>query len=102
MPERPAYHYLTGNDLLTGEVVFRAANGAWVAALNEAELLDDPAIATAHLREAETLTGQVVGPYLAQARTDGAAPQPAHFRERFRATGPSNYAHGKQEHHQHV
>jgi hypothetical protein len=24
-------------------------------------------------------------------------PHPTHFREDFRATGPSNYAHGKQE-----
>ena len=28
---------------------------------------------------------------------DGTAPQTTHFREAFRAKGPSNYVHGKQE-----
>jgi len=39
----------------------------------------------------------VVGIYLADMEpgADG-TPQPVHFREAFRAKGPSNYAHGKQ------
>jgi hypothetical protein len=38
----------------------------------------------------------VVGVYLADVDPDP-VPQPVHFREAFRAKGPSNYAHGKQE-----
>ena len=37
--------------------------------------------------------GVVAGPDV--ALEDG-TPIPTHFRETFRATGPSNYAHGKQ------
>jgi len=41
----------------------------------------------------------VVGAYLADAAVGAVA---LHFRERFRATGPSNYFHGKQERGSHV
>ena len=43
-----------------------------------------------------TPSGAVVGAYLAEARPGPAGPEPVHFRERFRARGPSNYPHGKQ------
>jgi hypothetical protein len=39
----------------------------------------------------------VVGAYLADARGALNGPEPVHFRESFRARGPSNYAHGKQQ-----
>ena len=38
-----------------------------------------------------------VGAYLADVDTSTDTPKPSHFREAFRAKGPSNYTHGKQE-----
>ena len=38
----------------------------------------------------------VVGVYLADAKAGPNGPEAVHFREEFRATGPSNYDHGKQ------
>jgi len=37
-----------------------------------------------------------VGVYLAEVQPGPNGPEPAHFREDFRRTGPSNYPHGKQ------
>ncbi|NQZ72095.1 MAG: DUF2849 domain-containing protein, partial [Dinoroseobacter sp.] len=34
--------------------------------------------------------------YLVDAKAGETGPEPNHFREEFRRTGPSNYAHGKQ------
>ena len=39
----------------------------------------------------------VVGVYLADVAPEASGPKPPHLREEFRAKGPSNYAHGKQE-----
>ncbi len=89
--------YLAANDLLTGEVVFLAADGRWVRDLSEAELILDPAPAASRLRQATSRTDQVVGLTLVDALPGPAGPTPSHFRERIRATGPSNYPHGKQE-----
>lgn len=88
---------VTGNDLRQGDVVYRAANGVWVRALSEAELIEDVAIADLKLLEAMGQGGDVVGVYLADARRGLHGPEPVHFREAFRARGPSNYRHGKQE-----
>jgi hypothetical protein len=88
---------VTGNDLRQGDVVYLAANGAWVRALQEAELIEDVAIADLRLLEAMAQGGDVVGVYLADARRGPNGPEPVHFREAFRARGPSNYRHGKQE-----
>ncbi len=96
MSSQTSQHYVTANDLLTGEVVFLAADGRWVVDLARAGFVCDPVEAGVRLASAEADGGRVVGAYLAAATTRN-APVPAHFRERFRATGPSNYAHGKQE-----
>ena len=93
--------YVTANDLLTGEVVFLAPDGGWVGELSGAVFFTDPDEAAARLAQAEADGARVVGPYLADAAAGG-APVPVHFREKFRATGPSNYFHGKQEHGRHV
>ena len=68
----------------------------WSRQLVDAEVLTDEAHADLRLIEAAQQTGEVVGAYLADVDTSGDAPAPAHFREAFRAKGPSNYAHGKQ------
>jgi len=83
---------VTANDLLKGDVIYQTQTG-WTRRLSEAEILTDEADAQLRLIEASQQTETVVGAYLAEVTPDGA---PTHFREDFRATGPSNYAHGKQ------
>lgn len=89
---------LTANDLLEGDVVYRAPDGGWTRHLGSARLFVDEAEANRSLAEAESQQGAIVDPYLAAAEPgDGGGPLPVHFREAFRAAGPSNYRHGKQE-----
>ena len=88
---------ITANALLEGDVIYQTPFG-WTRNLEEAEVLTDEAHADLRMIEASAQTGQVVGVYLAEVALDGATPVPTHFREDFRAKGPSNYAHGKQEH----
>lgn len=87
---------VTGNDLLTGEVVYLAADGRWSPRHADAELLTDEAEAELRLIEASAQEHRVVGVYLADARPGPRGPEPVHFREAFRTRGPSNYHHGKQ------
>ena len=86
---------VTANHLLKGDVIYQTATG-WTRRLQEAEVLTDEADADLRLVEASQQTDVVVGAYLADVELDGDTPVPTHFREDFRATGPSNYAHGKQ------
>ncbi|MGC3936992.1 DUF2849 domain-containing protein [Roseobacter sp. EG26] len=92
---------VTANALLEGDVIYQTASG-WTRNLSEAEVLTDEADADLRLIEASQQTDAVVGAYLADVDTTEAAPKPTHFREDFRARGPSNYAHGKQEASRHV
>jgi hypothetical protein len=96
MPRAFTPKVITANALLEGDVIYQTATG-WTRRIEEAEVLTDEADADLRLIEAEAQRGTVVGAYLAEVTLNGATPQPAHFREAFRATGPSNYAHGKQE-----
>lgn len=88
---------VTGNALLEGDVIYQTATG-WTRDLAQAEVLTDEADADLRLIEASAQAGFVVGVYLAEVRIEDGIPHPTHFREDFRARGPSNYAHGKQEH----
>ena len=88
---------ITANALLEGDVVYQTPFG-WTRDLEEAEVLTDEAHADLRMIEASAQTAHVVGVYLADVTLDGSVPKPTHFREDFRAKGPSNYAHGKQEH----
>ena len=92
---------VTANHLLKGDVIYQTATG-WTRNLRDAEILTDEADADLRLIEASQQTSEVVGAYLADVAVEGEAPVPTHFREDFRATGPSNYAHGKQETVSHV
>jgi hypothetical protein len=87
---------VTANDLITGEVVYLAADGRWSPRHADAELLTDEAEADLRLIEAAAQEHRVVGVYLADARPGPKGPEPVHFREVFRTRGPSNYHHGKQ------
>jgi hypothetical protein len=89
---------VTANELLSGEVVYLTADDRWSPLHREAELLTDEAEAQLRLLKAEGQSLVVVGAYLADAKPGPNGPEPIHFREVFRTRGPSNYAHGKQEH----
>lgn len=97
MPKKPfTPKVITANALLEGDVVYLTGD-SWTRELRDAEVLTDEADADLRLIEASAQTGKVVGVYLADVTLEGDTPVPVHFREDFRATGPSNYAHGKQE-----
>lgn len=87
---------VTANALLEGDVIYQTATG-WSRDLAEAEVLTDEADADLRMIDAAQQVELVVGVYLADVDTSGPTPKPKHFREDFRARGPSNYAHGKQE-----
>jgi len=80
---------VTANDLREGHVVYMTASDAWSPRLVEAALLTDEADAEVRLLKALGQSALVVGPYLAEARAGAQGPEPVHFRERFRAHGPS-------------
>jgi len=87
---------VTANDLIEGDVIYLTAGDRWTRHHREAELIEDEAHAQLRLLFAERQKNSVVGAYLADARTGEDGPEPVHFREALRATGPSNYRHGKQ------
>ena len=96
MPKAFSPKVVTANALLQGDVVYQTADDQWTRDLSKAELLTDEGLANLRLAQAEGQPGLIVGAYLADAVASEAGPQPTHFREEFRRTGPSNYAHGKQ------
>lgn len=96
MPRAFTPKVVTANALLEGDVVYLAADDSWTRDLSQAELITDEAIAELRLLEAERRQSEVVGAYLADMVAGPKGPQPTHFREDFRRTGPSNYHHGKQ------
>ena len=87
---------VTANALIEGDVIYLTEDGTWTRELSKAALLTDEADAQLRLLEAEQQPGEAVGPYLADAISGPFGPEPTHFREEFRRTGPSNYFHGKQ------
>jgi exonuclease III len=97
MPRPFTPKVITANDLLEGDVIYFTAQDTWTRELSEAELITDEAEAQLRLIEAEKQNIKIVGAYLADAKAGPNGPEPTHFREEFRRTGPSNYFHGKQE-----
>ena len=90
-------HVVTANALIDGDVVYFTADDRWSATLAQAEVITDEAHAQIRLLDAQSRPQDIVGAYLTRVDASAQTPAPAHFRERFRATGPSNYPHGKQE-----
>lgn len=80
---------ISANDLITGDVIYLAANGDWVKSPAKAELIQDAETAEARLTQAESQPEIAVGAYVAPAEAGANGPVPAHFRETFRASGPS-------------
>ena len=87
---------VTANALLEGDVIYQTTTG-WSRDLADAEVLTDEAHADLRMIEGSQQINDVVGVYLMDVDTSGAYLNTTHFREAFRAKGPSNYAHGKQE-----
>ena len=88
---------LTANDLFDGDVVYLAPDGAWTRRPVGARLFENEDEANRSLAAAEAQEDAVLDPYLMAAACGGhAGPEPVHIREVLRATGPSNYCHGKQ------
>ncbi|WP_417278477.1 DUF2849 domain-containing protein [Celeribacter sp.] len=87
---------ITANALLEGDVIYLDDQGQWVRDLRQARAFTEAEVAEAALAEAAK-DGMVVGAYLTDVKLGEHGPEPTHFREEFRRTGPSNYFHGKQE-----
>lgn len=87
---------VTASDLLEGDTVWLTEDDRWSRDMSEAEFLEDEAHADVRLLFAQGQPSAVVGAYLADAKMGRDGPEPTHFREAFRAVGPSNYNLGKQ------
>ena len=87
---------ITANDLVIGDVVYLSSDNRWVGLHCGEMLVLGEARAKERLGFAEVQHDRVVGVYLADATAGKSGPIPAHFREVFRAAGPSNHPHGKQ------
>ncbi len=96
MPKAFTPKVITANALQEGDVIYLTRDGAWTRNLSEAEVLTDEADAQIQLLNAEARSSEAVGVYLADVAEGLHGPEPTHFRETFRRTGPSNYFHGKQ------
>ncbi len=88
---------VTANDLFEGDVVYWTKDGEWSRHHSKAQVSSSGEQADDMLAKANRQQDKVVGPYLVNVKVDEEGiPHPAHFREVFRTTGPSNYFHGKQ------
>ncbi|SHM43601.1 Protein of unknown function [Roseovarius litoreus] len=96
MPRDFTPKVVTANALIEGDVVYLTRDDQWTRHMSEAELITDEAESQLRLLMAQAQTETVVGVYLAEAKAGANGPEPVHFREAFRRTGPSNYRHGKQ------
>ena len=95
MSRRPfAPKVVTANLLREGDAVWLTADDRWTLDMAEAELIEDEAHAQVRLLDAHQPL-VVVGEYLADAQAGLRGPEPTHFRERFRTTGPTNRPDGK-------
>ena len=97
MPRTFTPKVVTANALLEGDVIYLTADDEWTRDLQAAELITDEAHAQIRLIDAQVQVEKIVGAYLADVKAGPNGPEPIHFREEFRNTGPSNYFHGKQE-----
>ena len=78
---------ITANRLSDGAVIYVAANGRFVGALDLAERFDDAAAGEA-LADVQKRTGEIAAAYLVDADESGIAPR-ERMRETIRSRGPS-------------
>jgi hypothetical protein len=76
---------LTGNDLVTGDVVWWTGDG-WSRLVADAVAVDESGDALAKREEAAR---RVNGPYIIDAEESADGPVPLHIKERIRAAGPT-------------
>lgn len=87
---------VSGQNLLTGEVVYLSATG-WAYALKSARIFDVESEVTLTLETIQTQDRLILFPEkLRILRGADGRPTPDNFREAIRAIGPSNRFHGKQ------
>lgn len=88
MPREFKPQVVSANDLLEGDVVYLRDDGGWSRNIADASIADTSEAAHALLAKAAQ-PDVVVGPYLLEVEPTPSGPQPLHFRERFRLSGPS-------------
>ena len=90
MAARKSPNVVTANALLEGDVIYLTKDGTWSRNYTEAHVFAEAADAAGALGEAEALKDFLVGAYLAEFKEDeNGIPQPVHYREKFRAFGPT-------------
>lgn len=84
-------YVVSANTLLTGDVVFRQANGSWSSAIDEAQVLHTQDKAFVQLAQAQEdeHANIVIAPVLIEVTVQAGAIRPVHIRERIRALGPT-------------
>ena len=82
---------IVANRLTDGHVVFLAADGGWVEAIEAGHLVSDQDAAQRLLAAAQLAESQnaVVEPYLIEIRTEKGLRVPVSYREAIRAAGPT-------------
>ncbi|MBL1437488.1 MAG: DUF2849 domain-containing protein [Rhodobacteraceae bacterium] len=99
MPKKQLPQIISANDLLSGEVVYLTKTGAWSRDHSNATVFEHADLPTKQLERLNRTDTSIVGTYLTVVELGGDhTPLPAHFREAFRASGPSNRFIGKQAH----
>ena len=84
-------YVVTANELLSGDVVFRNANGGWSPGIDASRVLDTQDQGFVELAEAQKdeRANIVIAPVLIEVMVENGAIRPVHIRERIRALGPT-------------
>ena len=88
---------LTANYLLSGKVIYLTSGKKWIEYPANAAVFDSQEGADNALTFADTQTNKLQSAYLIDViLTSDGKPKPISNQELIRATGPTNYFHGKQ------
>ena len=88
---------LTANYLLSGKVIYLNSEKKWTENSANADVFDNQEDADNALTFAETQINKLQSAYLIDVvLTSDGTPMPISKKELIRATGPTNYFHGKQ------
>lgn len=88
---------LTANSLIDGDVIYLGKDGTWTWDILNSLIFTDQANAASALETALGHPDKIVAPYLIPVSINDGLIETLHFREKFRAFGPTNYRHGKSE-----
>jgi hypothetical protein len=88
---------LTANYLLSGKGIYLTSEKKWIENISNAAVFDNQEDADNALTFAETQINKLQSAYLIDVViTSDGRPKPKSNQELIRATGPTNYFHGKQ------